>query len=374
MEKNGVNPLAKEIYLKRTTEEVSDVRGDYFRDQTAIVHSMPFRRLKNKTQVFFAPQNDHVCTRIEHVIHVATIAATICKGLNTHGWGLDVELAYAIGLGHDLGHAPFGHAGEDALNRILGGERSFMHEINGYRVIEHIANDGIGLNLTYAVKDGILCHNGESFEPSLEPATEENDLKNIRDRKFKPSSYEGCIVRFSDKVAYLGRDIEDAIIAGFIKHDDIPEVVRKELGNNNGEIINTLIVDIIESSKNENAIRFSPGKHEIMVKLKEFNYKEIYNHPRIQAYKSHGQNIIVKLFEYLSELYFKNGRNYEKYFTSSIKLDKQFGGYIQKMARFYINEEDIPEKIITDFVSGMTDLYALECMRQISLPSPINFD
>jgi dGTPase len=177
------NPFSESIYLQRTEPRETDVRGDYFRDQTAIIHSTAFRRLKNKTQVFFAPENDHICTRIEHVLHVATIAATICKGLNKYGWELDIDMAYAIGLGHDLGHTPFGHAGEMALNKILGGNNAFVHEINSYRQVEYLAKKGQGLNLCFGVKDGIICHNGEKDEQYLKPSQILNNLDKIKTRK-----------------------------------------------------------------------------------------------------------------------------------------------------------------------------------------------
>ena len=158
------NPFQNETYRIRPKEKKTDCRGDFFRDQTAIIHSLPFRRLKHKTQVFFAPENDHICTRIEHVLHVATIAATICKGLNNSGnWDINAEMAFAIGLGHDLGHAPFGHSGERALNGIFKAD-AFKHEIHSLRVADKLANDGEGLNLTFGVRDGIICHCGESDE------------------------------------------------------------------------------------------------------------------------------------------------------------------------------------------------------------------
>lgn len=232
------NPLSPETYKIRLNEKDYPIRGDYFRDQTAIIHSMPFRRLKHKTQVFFAPENDHVCTRIEHVLHVATIAATICKGLNNKGWDLNPEMAYAIGLGHDLGHSPFGHAGETALNRKLNSDFKFIHEVHGLRVVDKLCNDGNGLNLTYGVRDGIINHNGEILQQSLKPNEEKNNIESIHDRKSIATSYEGCIVRFSDKIAYLGRDIEDALIADFITLNEIPEKIREEVGSSNGEIIN----------------------------------------------------------------------------------------------------------------------------------------
>ncbi len=367
------NPLPREVYLQRTHERRADVRGDYFRDQTAIIHSMPFRRLKHKTQVFFAPENDHVCTRIEHVMHVATIAATICKGLISDGWGLDIELAYATGLGHDLGHAPFGHSGEEVLNQKLQGVGSFMHEINGYRVIEHLANGGRGLNLTYGVKDGIICHNGEHFEQFLEPATRPNTLEAINSRSYLPCSYEGCIVRFADKIAYLGRDIEDAKIAGFIKTQDIPAQILKELGNTNGEIINSLVIDVIESSRRQGRICFSDERYEVVDRLKRFNREYIYNHPKIEAYKVFGQRIIATIFDYLMDLYQRHGLDFARYQLGPIKLDRVFGRYLEEMDPFYRPKQARPETIITDYVAGMTDLYALECMKQITIPASISF-
>ena len=176
------NPLTSNEYLRRSVPRDYGVRGDFFRDQTAIIHSRAFRRLKHKTQVFFAPENDHVCTRMEHVLHVATVAATICKGLKKHGWEVDPELATAIGFGHDLGHAPFGHAGETALSRLLGDHGPFLHEINGYRVAEVLADYGKGLNLTYAVLDGIACHNGEKFERVVRPEPSAKDFDLVSDR------------------------------------------------------------------------------------------------------------------------------------------------------------------------------------------------
>ena len=242
------NPLPDEVYLRRTKPVKPDIRAEYFRDQTKIIHSYPFRRLKHKAQVFYAPDNDHICTRMEHVLHVATIAATICRGLNHSGqdWALDTELAYAIGLGHDLGHAPFGHEGEKELAAKLGAPKAFMHELNSYRVVEHLANHGQGLNLTYAVKDGIICHNGEDFNQNgLKPSPAANDLENIRERAYMPCTYEGCIVRLSDKIAYLGRDVEDAVTAGFITKKDLPKSTAKALGESNTDIISNLIADVV---------------------------------------------------------------------------------------------------------------------------------
>src|SRR4030042_5051200 len=200
-----INEIQNKILKKRTHPKKVDIRGDYYRDQTAIIHSLPFRRLKKKTQVFFAPTNDHICTRIEHVLHVNSVATTICKGLD-----LDIELAQAIAMGHDLGHPPFGHVGEKVLNEIqktIG--KSFIHEIYSYRIVEHIANKGQGLNLCYAVKDGIISHCGEKYEQFIKPDFIIFDLEQIKDRNKYPCTFEGCVVRISDKISYLGRDIED---------------------------------------------------------------------------------------------------------------------------------------------------------------------
>ena len=181
------NPLTEDEYTVRLQPREEDVRGPYFRDQTAIIHSLPYRRLKHKTQVYFSPRNDHVCTRVVHSQHVATIAATIARGL-----GLNTELAYAIGLGHDLGHAPFGHAGETSLNskcRDIGG---FIHEIQGLRVVDVLGNRGNSLNLTYAVRDGIICHCGEAPDKKLSPRKDRLPLENISKRDKLPCSWEGC--------------------------------------------------------------------------------------------------------------------------------------------------------------------------------------
>ncbi len=367
------NPFPQDIYLKRTKPHDEDIRGAYFRDQTAIIHSTPFRRLKNKTQVFYAPQNDHICTRIEHVMHVATIAKTICKGLNHYGWELDVEMAFAIGLGHDLGHAPFGHDGETILNKLMGGNGAFIHEIHSYRVVEYLANKGKGLNLTFGVKDGIISHNGEKYERTLKPAEKPNDLDKIKSRRVVPSSYEGCVVRFSDKVAYLGRDIEDAIVAGFIKYDDIPGSLKKIFhmspGRINSAIIDTLVNDIIDTSKDNDYIGTSQTVFDAMVELARFNYKHIYLNDKHLAFP-YAETILTSLFEYLGNIYTKYGKDYDKYQQHNLKLVRHFGKYLYEMQEFYANEKDI-KRILGDYIAGMTDFYAIEAMKEISIPKPI---
>lgn len=380
----STNRISKDDLEKRTVIRQEDIRGCYYRDQTAIIHSRPFRRLKNKTQVFFSPDDDHVCTRIEHVLHVASIAATICRGLKSKEnskWQLNEDLAYSIGLGHDLGHTPFGHAGESELSNLLGGGNSFIHEVNSYRVVEKLIGQGQGLNLTYAVKDGIICHNGENFEQSIKPDFRIKDLDLIKDRKNFPSTWEGCIVRFSDKIAYLGRDIEDAIVAGFIEKDQIPKSIQNQIGTSNGEIINYLILNLIESTTEEE-ICFSKDCHDLMLELKDFNYRAIYNNPRIKEYKVYCKRIISTLYDYLSKLYCSNHWDLEWYLREeNLNLDKFFGNYLKGMEGFYKSEKvsnkwtegDLGKQIISDYISGMTDKFAIECMREISIPRPIEF-
>lgn len=357
------NPFSDEIYLKRTIPAAPDFRGEYFRDQTKIIHSQPFRRLKSKTQVFAAPGNDHICTRIEHVLHVATIAVSICKGLNKSGnWALDEELAYAIGLAHDLGHAPFGHEGERAIAGKIT-PRNFMHELNGYRVVEHLTCYGKGLNLTYAVKDGIICHCGEDFKNNaLKPGAVPNDLENITDRKHLPSTYEGCVVRLSDKIAYFGRDIEDAVRAKIITYDDVPSVIKKELGENNGEIINNLVLDLTEHSADKDYIGFSAEKFEIMDELKTFNYKNIYNHPSIAKQKTVLTYAVGQLFDYYEDLFNKYTFSGD-YVKEANSCAKSFGHYIYSMRHVYQDKAD-SKTIVTDYIAGMTDFYAQEAIKE----------
>lgn len=361
-----INPLSEEIYLSRELQREEDIRGPYFRDQTAILHSMPFRRLKHKTQFFFSPENDHICTRIEHVLHVASIAATICRGL-----GLNVDMAQAIALGHDLGHPPFGHTGEKALNEISR-EHGFMHELHSLRVVDVLARNGQGLDLTYAVRDGILSHCGERFEQAIEPAKEYKELSNICNRATYPTTYEGCVVRVSDKIAYLGRDLEDAAIAGLVNMEHLPERVAHGLGRTNGEMIDLMVHDVIHWSKSNGKIGFTPAVHSLMVELKEFNYKNIYFHPKLLRYGQYCQRIIRLLFEQLEKIYDTYGLNFHKYAESDFPLERRFGNYLEDMHRAYEREGWPKVQIIYDYIAGMTDQYALKMVRDFFIPDPIS--
>ena len=363
------NPLPKSYYIQRSKPYTEDVRGSYFRDQTAIIHSTAFRRLKHKTQVFYAPKSDHICTRIEHVMHVATIAKSICMGLNSYGWDLDLEMAFAIGLGHDLGHAPFGHDGESILNKLLGGNLAFIHEIHSYRVVEYLANSGNGLNLTYGVKDGIISHNGEKYEQFLRPQITPNELDKIKNRQVLPSSFEACIVRFADKIAYLGRDIEDGIAAKVIKKKQIPEDFQTNIGSTNSQIIDTYVNDIIQTSKNEKVIGLSDKKFHHLKQIRDFNYKYIYLNDKELIFPN-AERILTEIYEFLGEIYEKFKSNFNKYKKSNLSIVRHFGEYLKTMYHFYGDNTET-KRILGDYIAGMTDLYAIKAIKQIILPKSI---
>lgn len=363
------NPLPEEIYKERLIEREEDIRGPYFRDQTAILHSLPFRRMKHKAQVFFAPNNDHVCTRIEHSLHVATIAETIARALDLNG-----ELAYAIGLGHDLGHAPFGHAGETVLSKRTKDIGGFIHEVHGLRVADILGNRGAGLNLTYGVRDGIVCHCGEAPDQEVEPRKDKKELSVIKRRNNRPCSYEGCIARMSDRVAYLGRDLEDAIYGGFIDADAVPSEVQKVLGSNNGEIIDALVVDIIQTSNATGKISLSPERYEVLMALYNFSAEHIYRHPAIERYKIYCERIVERLFDYLMDVLSIKGWDIDAYERSPVPLDKRFGRFLNGMRKVYGDGREANITVVRDYVAGMTDGYALRCMREISLPDELSFE
>jgi dGTPase len=359
------NPLPDSLYHSREHPREPDLRGDYFRDQTAIIHATPFRRLKHKTQVFFSPENDHICTRIEHVLHVSTIATTICKGLD-----IDVELAQAIALGHDLGHAPFGHSGERVLDEVSKQTGGFIHEVHSLRVVDRVTRDGWGLNLTYAVRDGIVSHCGEEFQQSLRPGNDPKDLKAVTTRQTAPLTYEACVVRVSDKIAYLGRDIEDAITTGLITEKDVPKTIRENLGTTNGEIIDTLVMDIVSSSTGKDEIRFSGEKYDLICQVRDFNYERIYNHPVIKESDRAISGLIHALYNHLLAVFQENGWDKKAYLASSRKLNRHFWNFISTRKSMYQSDPH-PERCVVDFVAGMTDSYALNSARDIILPKPV---
>lgn len=367
-------------FAKKSSESlgrVSPIKRDPFRlefarDETRILHSPPFRRLKHKTQVFLSPHNDHICTRMEHVLHVSSIAAVIGRCLN-----LNTDLINAIAKAHDLGHPPFGHAGERVLDRVIraaGVEYGFKHEVHGLRVVDKLTNYGSGLNLTYEVRDGIISHCGERFERCVAPDRTRNlhDLERINDRAIYPSTLEGCLVRLVDRIAYLGRDMEDAIKAGIIKKSDIPQEIAKNLGTENGKIIGVFVNDTISSSLGKDAIEMSEEVFGYMNMLKEFNYKYIYMYPEVERKSHKTANIIELLYNELDKIFkdSERGRN-----TSFVQVLAKEAPLTEIFFHFIKNTNYTDEtpswRIITDYVAGMTDSFAERTFMQLFIPDPV---
>ncbi len=357
------NQLSREVLRKREHPRKEDERGHYFRDTTAIIHSYPFRRLKHKTQVFFSPKNDHICTRIEHVMHVASVAAAICRGLD-----LDPDLAWAIGLGHDLGHTPFGHVGETVMNDLKQASGGFIHELYSLRVVDYLSNYGKGMNLTYAVRDGIVNHCGEKFEQYIQPDFEEKDLRRIAARDNYPSTWEGTVVRMADKIAYLGRDVEDAVQLKIIEKKDIPAEVVEVLGSSNSEIISSLVGDVVEASQKVGSIGFSDEVFHAMKVLKEFNYRSIYLNPLLANYHRYFERILRTLYNYLQEIFGLYGFDTQSYQKEQNLMAVRYADYVVKMRSFYEEVDGGFEEMPFDYLAGMTDDYAMECASEIMIP------
>ncbi|MBO4393516.1 MAG: HD domain-containing protein [Spirochaetales bacterium] len=361
------NELPDSVLLSRVKSRTGDdVRSPYYRDTTAIIHSSPFRRLKHKTQVFFAPSNDHICTRMEHVLHVASIATAICRAM-----GLNDELAWAIGVGHDLGHTPFGHIGEYILSDMMvkKGFPKFEHEINGLRVVDFLSH----LNLTYAVRDGIVSHCGEHFIRTISPDFTEKDLGSITTKAgLRPSTWEGCVVRFSDQIAYLGRDFEDAVRLGIVKPKDAPDICFKVLGKTNGEIINTLVEDIITNSEKEGCIAFSEEVYEAVRLMKEFNYRSIYLSPMLKGYEDYFRRLIGLIYEYLTDLLDRCELDKDKYLQEGNMLSAGFYNYVVEKKAAYIEHDGNLDRIVFDYIAGMSDNFCLDCGNEILRPEHLN--
>ena len=311
---NPENPIWEKA-IKRETPLYSrnnDIRNDFQRDYTRIIHSNAYRRLKHKTQVFFSPENDHICTRIEHVTHVESISYTIAKYL-----GLNTELTKAISVAHDIGHSPFGHQGEQILSEISKRDLncSFWHEKNGLELVDNIElledNNKYmqNLDLTYAVRDGIISHCGEIDENCIRPREDYIDLKNYTfPNQYAPFTWEGCVVKISDKISYICRDIEDAITLGILdEHVDdlfaLLNITSKNEPINNTIIINDLIRDLCENSSPENGLCFSNEALNLMNKIKEFNYKHIYLSKRLEPSRRYFSIVINEIYDLLKSTY-----------------------------------------------------------------------
>lgn len=351
-------------------EDPCPIRTIYERDANRIQYSSQFRRLRHKTQVFFNTKNDHVCTRLEHVLNVSAISETIAKTL-----GLNPELTRAIALGHDIGHAPFGHTGERVINKCLASCRhpfKFRHEEQSLRVVERLVTyttkDGKsrhGLNLSYEVRDGIVCHCGEIRNEYILHRDTSKSMDSLKDPHIaeqRPYTLEGCLVRLVDKIAYVGRDIEDAVRVGLISDDDINSSCRQVLGKNNGEIINTLVMDVIENSYGEDVIRLSDEKGEALRQLIDENYAKIYSADKIRRYENTTENMLEGLFESLYNAV--NTMTEDEMVNGDLELYRQFGSFI-KVHEY--GRDETNEHKVADFLSGMTDAYAIKAFESVYL-------
>lgn len=356
------------------------MRSEFERDYTRIIHSTAYRRLKHKTQVFFSPENDHICTRIEHVTHVESISYTIAKNL-----GLNTELTKAIAVAHDVGHSPFGHEGEKILSEISNRDLgiSFWHEKNGLELVDNIElledteRFKQNLDLTYAVRDGIISHCGEIDENCLKPRNEFIDLNDYKfPNQYAPYTWEGCVVKISDKISYLCRDIEDAITLKIFK--DIP---GEEDIINNTNLINNLIYDLCENSSPEKGLCLSENALNLMNRIKAFNYKYIYASDRIKPSTRYfrvvineiynllksmydGQNTLNKLND-VSDIYPNLCKGFINFITDYYDFDNRENLRLKNKVLFSIDNEKDFYKAIIYYISGMTDNFAIEIYNEI---------
>ena len=360
IEQAKINFLKKEESLSNYATKSSDairqedinddIRPSFYRDIDRIIHSLSYSRYADKTQVFPYKENDHISKRMIHVQLVSKIARTIGRALN-----LNEDLIEAIALGHDIGHTPLGHEGEYILDEISKRElnENFAHNIQSVRHCMYVENKGEGLNLSIQVLDGIMTHNGEMLSNEYSPMKKtkeeffkeyETAYKDLQStKKQHPMTLEGCVVRISDIIGYIGRDIEDAIILGKIKREEIPENISKVLGTTNKEIINTIILDIIKESMNKPYIKLSKEVYEALFALKKFNYENIYSKSMTNEEKE----------------YYKKGMNqlYKKYLNDISASNKEsiiFKIFLDNQSDKYLKNTSDKRKVI-DFIAGMTD-------------------
>ncbi len=321
MEREMLSPYATLSAASRgrdVWEEPCDIRPVFQRDRDRILHCKAFRRLKNKTQVFLTPKGDHYRTRLSHTLEVSQNARTIARALR-----LNEVLAEAIALGHDLGHTPFGHAGECVLNRLCAG--GFRHNEQSVRIVEKLEKDGRGLNLTWEVRDGILNH---QF-------------------RLRPHTLEGKIVRFSDKIAYIHHDMDDAIRAQVLREEDLPLEIKKTLGFTTKQRLNTLIHNIISNSRDRDDIVMSDEIGEAFRELRTFMFRNVYNNPVAKREESKAKGLVEQLFRYYTE---HTDQIPEKY----LKMQTEDAAGV--------------ERAVGDYIAGMTDQYAISRFRRYYLP------
>ncbi len=293
-----------------------EIRTEFQRDRDRIVHSQAFRRLMNKTQVFLAPTGDHYRTRLTHTMEVAQIARIIARALR-----LNEDLTEAAALGHDLGHTPFGHSGEKAMQELY--SRDFTHYKQSIRVVEQLENNGQGLNLTYEVLDGILNHTGKCMASTLE----------------------GVIVKFADRIAYINHDIDDACRGDVLKKEDIPKDLRAVLGETHGERINRMVTSVIVASTEKNEIQMEPHIWEATDQLRSFLFETVYTSPIVKGEEGKAKEMLAQLYEYFCE-------------------------HPEQMPALYVRniEKEGIGRCVCDFISGMTDRYAIETYKDLFVP------
>ncbi|MCD7955571.1 MAG: deoxyguanosinetriphosphate triphosphohydrolase [Lachnospiraceae bacterium] len=299
-------------------EPQCDIRTVYQRDRDRIIHSKAFRRLKQKTQVFLIPEGDHYRTRMTHTLEVSQLARTIAKALR-----LNEDLTDAIALGHDLGHTPFGHAGERALNEVC--PYGFAHYEQSVRVVELLEKTGEGLNLTWEVRDGILNHRTAGH----------------------PSTPEGQVVRYCDKIAYINHDIDDAERAGILKESDIPDESRRIIGDTTRKRLNTLIHDVVENSEGHSCITMSPGMETAMQDLRAFMFRSVYLNPEAKSEEGKAIRMIQELYRY--------------YNAHPDQLPKEYQNLMKLRG-------EPQERVVCDYISGMTDLYSIRVYKELFVP------
>ena len=302
--------------LRPEEPKVTDVRTAYQRDTDKIVHCKAFRRLMHKTQVFLRPEGDHYRTRMTHTLEVARIARTIAKALN-----LNEDLSEAIAMGHDLGHTPFGHAGETALSEAMG--QPFCHNEQSLRVVDILENEGAGLNLTYEVRMGILGHTGPRI----------------------PETMEGQIVRWADRIAYVNHDIDDAIRAGILAREDLPKVVQKTLGITHSARINTLVCDMIVTSREAGEITLSEPVEKALNTLREFMFERVYRNPVAKGEEAKAKDMLKRMYEY----YYNHPEALPEDFQPQMSLEGM-------------------GRTVCDYIAGMTDNYAVDKYTELFIP------
>lgn len=342
----------RDLEAIRLKEEQKDIRPEYYRDADRIIWSRSYFRYMDKTQVFTIKDNDHISRRMSHVQMVSKIARTIGRALS-----LNEDLIEAMALGHDLGHVPLGHLGETYLNELSQkhNEGVFMHNVQSVRNLMNLEKNGIGLNLTIQTLDGILCHNGELILDKYSPIekTKEQFLKEYQNcyksvdniLSLKPMTLEGCVVRISDVISYIGKDIEDAITMGILKPEELPESIMEILGNNNGDIVTTLVLDIIKNSMDKPYITMSKKIMKALNDLQKFNYENIYYKVITPEQKEHYKEMFNIVFE--TNLKYLKEKNTE---TNIYKI------YLNNMTEEYKNNTT-KERIVIDYIAGMTDDY-----------------